>query len=82
MHLIKLIQYQYKIIGQLLSFIYKYISLKQWTFDDSDSWIMSMCMVFKHLKKLTEKFKFIVDRYNIVHILLPHSNSLYNPKIK
>ena len=37
MYLIQLIQYQYKIIGQLLNFICKYIPLKQWAFDDSHS---------------------------------------------
>ena len=37
LHLIQLIQYQYKIIGQLLNFICKYIPLKQWAFDDSHS---------------------------------------------
>ena len=36
-YLIQLIQYQYKIIGQLLNFICKYIPLKQWAFDDSHS---------------------------------------------
>lgn len=36
-YLIQLIQYQYKVIGQLLLFICKYIPLKQWTFDDSHS---------------------------------------------
>lgn len=36
-YLIQLIQYQYKIIGQLLNFICKYIPLKQWAFDDSYS---------------------------------------------
>ena len=37
MHLIQLIQYQYKVIGQLLNFICRYIPLKQWAFDDSHS---------------------------------------------
>ena len=37
MYLIQLIQYQHKIIGQLLNFICKYIPLKQWAFDDSHS---------------------------------------------
>lgn len=37
MYLIQLIQDQYKIIGQLLNFICKYVPLKQWTFDDSNS---------------------------------------------
>lgn len=37
MYLIQLIQYQYKIIGQLLNFICRYIPLKQWVFDDSHS---------------------------------------------
>ena len=37
MYLIQLIQYQYKIIGQLFNFICKYIPLKQWAFDDSHS---------------------------------------------
>lgn len=36
-YLIQLIQYQYKIIGQLFTFICKYIPLKQWAFDDSHS---------------------------------------------
>ncbi|MCR5835631.1 MAG: DDE-type integrase/transposase/recombinase [Lachnospiraceae bacterium] len=36
-YLIQLIQYQYKVIGQLLLFICKYIPLKQWGFDDSHS---------------------------------------------
>ena len=36
-YLIQLIQYQYKIIGQLLNFICKYIPLKQWAFDNSHS---------------------------------------------
>ena len=36
-YLIQLIQYQSKIIGQLLNFICKYIPLKQWAFDDSHS---------------------------------------------
>ena len=37
MYLIQLIQYQYKVIGQLLNFICRYIPLKQWAFDDSHS---------------------------------------------
>lgn len=37
MYLIQFIQYQYKVIGQLLNFICRYIPLKQWTFDDSHS---------------------------------------------
>lgn len=37
MYLIQLIQYQYKIIGQLLNFICRHIPLKQWAFDDSHS---------------------------------------------
>lgn len=37
LYLIQLIQYQYKIIGQLLNFICRYIPLKQWAFDDSHS---------------------------------------------
>lgn len=37
LYLIQLIQYQNKIIGQLLNFICKYIPLKQWAFDDSHS---------------------------------------------
>ena len=37
MYLIQLIQYQYKVIGQLFNFICRYIPLKQWAFDDSHS---------------------------------------------
>ena len=37
MYLIQLIQYQHKQICWLLNFICKYISLKQWAFDDSHS---------------------------------------------
>ena len=37
MYLIQLVQYQYKIISQLLNFICRYIPLKQWAFDDSHS---------------------------------------------
>ncbi len=37
LYLLQLIQYQSKIIGQLLNFICRYIPLKQWVFDDSHS---------------------------------------------
>jgi hypothetical protein len=37
LHLLTIIQYQYKQICWLLSFIAKYIPLKQWAFDDSHS---------------------------------------------
>ena len=37
MYLIQLVQYQYKIIGNLLNFICRYIPLKQWAYDDSHS---------------------------------------------
>ena len=37
LYFIKHINYQRKIIGQLLNFIYRYIPLKQWAFDDSHS---------------------------------------------
>ena len=37
LYLLNIIQYQYKIIGQLFNFICKYIPLKQWAFDDSHS---------------------------------------------
>ena len=37
LYFLQQIQYQYKIIGQLLNFICKYIPLKQWAFDDSHS---------------------------------------------
>ena len=37
LYLLQIIQYQYKIIGQLFNFICRYIPLKQWTFDDSHS---------------------------------------------
>ena len=37
LYLLQIIQDQYKIIGQLLNFICRYIPLKQWAFDDSHS---------------------------------------------
>ena len=37
LYLLNYINYQRKIIGQLLNFICRYIPLKQWTFDDSHS---------------------------------------------
>lgn len=37
MYLIQLVQYQYKIIGNLLNFICRYIPLKQWAYNDSHS---------------------------------------------
>ena len=37
LYLLQFIQYQNKIIGQLLNFICRYIPLKQWAFDDSHS---------------------------------------------
>ena len=37
LYLLQIIQDQYKIIGQLLNFIGRYIPLKQWAFDDSHS---------------------------------------------
>lgn len=37
MYLIQLVQYQYKIISNLLNFICRYIPLKQWAYDDSHS---------------------------------------------
>ena len=37
LYLLQIIQYQYKIISQLLNFICRYIPLKQWNFDDSHS---------------------------------------------
>lgn len=37
LYLLHYIKYQNKIIGQLLNFICRYISLKQWAFDDSHS---------------------------------------------
>ena len=37
LYLLNIIQYQYKIIGQLFNFICRYIPLKQWAFDDSHS---------------------------------------------
>ena len=37
LYLLNIIQYQYKIIGQLLNFICRYIPLKQWAYDDSHS---------------------------------------------
>ena len=37
LYLLQYIQYQSKIIGQLLNFICRYIPLKQWAFDDSHS---------------------------------------------
>lgn len=37
MYLIQLVQYQYKVIGNLLNFICRYIPLKQWAYNDSHS---------------------------------------------
>ena len=37
LYLLTYINYQRKIIGQLLNFICRYIPLKQWAFDDSHS---------------------------------------------
>ena len=37
LYLLQFTQYQYKQIYWLLNFICRYISLKQWTFDDSHS---------------------------------------------
>ena len=37
LYLLNYINYQRKIIGQLLNFICRYIPLKQWAFDDSHS---------------------------------------------
>ena len=37
LYLLQIIQYQYKIISQLLDFICRYIPLKQWAFYDSHS---------------------------------------------
>lgn len=37
LYLLQIIQYQYKVIGQLLNFICRYIPLKQHAFDDSHS---------------------------------------------
>ena len=37
LYLLNIIQYQYKVIGQLFNFICRYIPLKQWAFDDSHS---------------------------------------------
>ena len=37
LYLLQIIQYQYKVIGQLLNFICRYIPLKQQAFDDSHS---------------------------------------------
>lgn len=37
LYLLNYINYQHKIIGQLLNFICRYIPLKQWAFDDSHS---------------------------------------------
>ena len=37
LYLLQFIQYQQRIIGQLLNFICRYIPLKQWAFDDSHS---------------------------------------------
>ena len=37
LYLLQIIQYQYKIIGQLFNFICRYIPLRQWVHDDSNS---------------------------------------------
>ena len=37
LYLLNYINYQRKILGQLLNFICRYIPLKQWAFDDSHS---------------------------------------------
>lgn len=37
LYLLQIIQYQYKIIGQLFNFICRYIPLRQWAHDDSHS---------------------------------------------
>ena len=37
LYLLNIIQYQYRVIGNLLNFICRYIPLKQWAFDDSHS---------------------------------------------
>ena len=40
LHLLQLIQYQHKQICCLLNFIYRYIPLNQWAFDDSHSHLL------------------------------------------
>ena len=44
LYLLQIIQYQYKIIGQLFNFIRRYIPLKKWVFDESPS---PKCQKFK-----------------------------------
>ena len=75
LYLLNYINYQRKIIGQLLNFICRYIPLKQWTFDDS------------HSPKY-QKFK-IDELPKILHyepwdyrLLLPYLEWKYGKKIK
>ena len=75
LYLLNYINYQRKIIGQLLNFICRYIPLKQWAFDDS------------HSPKY-QKFK-IDELPKILHyeswdyrLLLPYLEWKYGKKIK
>ena len=75
LYLLQYIQYQSKIIGQLLNFICRYIPLKQWAFDDSHS--------PKYQKFKIDKLPKIIDYEPWDYKdLIPYLEWRYHKKIK
>lgn len=75
LYLLNYINYQRKIIGQLLNFICRYIPLKQWAFDDSHS-------PKYHKFKIDELPKILHYEPWDYRLLLPYLEWKYGKKIK
>ena len=76
LYLLQIIQYQYKVIGQLLNFICRYIPLKQQAFDDSHS---PKYQKFK--VDLLPKIIFLEQEWTWKE-LIPYFEKRYNKTIK